>query len=428
MSGQRPSWTFWTAQLFVLVVLSGTAARLSRGTAWPLSESVGIPSPTQPVVDIPRTVPLRIEPLFDDPSVVSDDDLAAVLRQVQPRFPQDKIKPNFVEHALRIWSVGAAFRDPAVMSGPALRDFLTDHGKYLASWGPSINPLLLDQPGGVSIRWGRDECASVHHDHWLACLTEAGAPLDERLFTPAKRVRDMNSALQQALRDFRVDEREVEWSALAFGLWLPPVRGWTLSDGRRIDFDLIARRLMRGAKEYGVCLGTHRVYSLAVLWRLHEQFDILSPEVKEEIEAHLLNVRELIIASQCDDGHWPSNWDQGKRALEKPVDDLFYKTVIATGHHLEWLAIMPEKFHPPREQIHKAAAWAVATTKGRTPEQILEHYTFFSHVGGALASWRKTRPSQFWKRWEAAHPEEGQTTAKPTAATPVTPEAERPPE
>ena len=33
--------------------------------------------------------------------------------------------------------------------------------------------------------------------------------------------------LQEALRDFRLDETEVEWSALAFGLWIAPQKTWT---------------------------------------------------------------------------------------------------------------------------------------------------------------------------------------------------------
>ena len=36
--------------------------------------------------------------------------------------------------------------------------------------------------------------------------------------------------------------------------------------------------------------------------------------------------------------------------------------------------------------------------------EILDNYTFFSHVGNSLAMWRKTTPSKFWKEWEKTHP------------------------
>jgi hypothetical protein len=349
------------------------------------------------VVKIEREEPLRVAPLYDDPQLVSDDELLQVLKQVLPKFPQKNIKPNFVEHALRIWGVDAEFSDPLVMSGTQLRDVLTDNGRYLASWGEKARPLLLESGDGVLVRWGEEEGASVHHDHWIACLTEAGAPLHEPIYTPSSHIRTLNDALQQALRDFRVDEREYEWSALTFGLWLSPTRTWNSGDGRQVSFDMLAHRLLRGDKRFGVCHGTHRLYSLMLLARLDDQYSILSPEVHQEITAHLMTVRQLLIDSQFPDGHWPSNWELGAEAVSKPIDDPLRKQVISTGHHLEWLAIAPEELHPPRDMVRKAARWAIDTTVSRTPEQILEHYTFYSHVGGALSLWRKTRPADFWR-------------------------------
>lgn len=60
-------------------------------------------------VAVPRQTPLTVEPLYNDPEVVSDDELAMVLAKVQPRFwsrknpgkPMAGLKPNYVEHALR---------------------------------------------------------------------------------------------------------------------------------------------------------------------------------------------------------------------------------------------------------------------------------------------------------------------------------------
>lgn len=359
--------------------------------------------PFTAVVPIARETPLVIEPLYDDPEVVSDDELAAVLAKVQPRFSQSQLKPNFVEHALRTWGLNAEFQDPAVMSGRALKDYLVDHGRYLAAWGDDVEPLLLDRPAGVAIRWGKETGASVHHDHWLASLTEAGVNLHEPVFTPNRRM-TVHEVLQQALRDFRVDESETEWSALAFGLWLPSTNHWTTNTGREVSFDILAERLMRGDKKLGVCAGTHRVYSLMVLLRLDDAHHILSPSTRQLVYQHLERVRDLITVSQFPDGHWPSNWADGADAVAHPITDEFHKQVIATGHHLEWLAIAPPELHPPREQILKAADWAVRTTTSQSQSGILSRYTFFSHVGNALALWRKTHPAAFWKTWEAAHP------------------------
>ncbi len=371
-------------------------------------------SSSVPLVAVPRQTPLTVEPLYDDPDVVSDEELAAVLAKIQPRFwskedpsrPVAGLKPNYVEHALRTWSIKAQFQDPQVMSGESLKDFLVDHGKWLTAWSDSKRKraasLILDTPDGVSIRWGKEEGTSVHHDHWLACLTEAGVPLSEPVFTPNAR-KNVADVLQEALRDFRLDETEIEWSAMAFGFWIAPQREWTTRTGRILSFDLLAERLMRGHKRFGVCSGTHRIYSLMALIRLDDDHHILSSEMRNQAMDHLRSVRDLLIVTQFDDGHWPSNWADGADALLKPIDDPLFKKVIATGHHLEWLAIAPLELHPPHEMILRAAAWAIKTTTEQTDKEIGERYTFFSHVGNAMALWRHTHPAEFWMKWEPEH-------------------------
>ena len=89
---------------------------------------------------------------------------------------------------------------------------------------------------------------------------------------------------------------------------------------------------MRGHKTYGVCGGTHRVYSLMSLVRLDDEFNILSDEVHAEAIKYLASVRDILLVTQFEDGHWPD----GEAALDTPEDYDAYKDVVATGHHLEW--------------------------------------------------------------------------------------------
>lgn len=163
---------------------------------------------------------------------------------------------------------------------------------------------------------------------------------------------------------------------------------------------------MRGHKQIGVCSGTHRVYSLMLLIRLDDEFDILSDAARERSSAHLERVRDLLIESQWDDGRWPSNWPDGADAAANPIEEELYKQVVATGHHLEWLAIAPRDLHPPEEQIRKAMRWLIDTTTARTATEIMPDYTYYSHVGSALALWRNTHPATFWREWQATHPYE----------------------
>jgi hypothetical protein len=376
-------------------------------------------------ITIERTEALAVTPLYDRVEVVSDEELAAVLKQVQPRFSPDRMKPNHVEHALRTWHVDAEFQDPAVMSGADMRDFLLDHGRFLLSWNPETKPLLQDRDTGVYIRWGKESGASYHHDHTLACLTEAGVPLDFPVRTPRYPNRTFKDVLEQAIYDFDLDERETEWSAMAFGLWLAPTREWENSHRRKLSFDLIAKRQLRGHKQYGVCGGTHRLYSLMLLLRIDELTrtqnasaeGILSEHVRSQVLEHLTTVRDILEVTQFEDGHWPYNWPDGADAVENPDTSYpAYRDVIATGHHLEWLAIAPESLHPPREMICKAADWIIANTTSKTQAELLEDYTFYSHVGNALSLWRNTTASAFWKKWEAEHPWQPAETASDAEA------------
>lgn len=397
-----------SAFLIVQILLIAVAvASWQIGAASPLAHLPRKNSqrPYRAVTEIPRTSPLVITPLYDDPEVVSDDELADVLAKIRPIFLPKQMKPNHIEHALRAWGVRAKFADPQVMSGEQLKEFLTNHGAYLASWGENIQPLMVDQTDGVEIRYGAEEGASVHHDHWLACLTEAGVSLKEPVFTSSQRNQTIADVLEQSLSDFRLDEVEVEWSVLAFGLWIAPQKSWFTRYGREVTFDMLAERLMRGDLRYGVCAGTHRLYSLMSLVRLDDEYKLFSAERRTEILEHLRGVRDLIAVCQFEDGHWPSNWSTGKAALEQPIEDPLFKQVIATGHHLEWLAIAPQDLHPPREQILKAAEWLIAKTRAQTADDIAGRYTFFSHVGNALALWRKTHPSEFWSQRFADRPE-----------------------
>ena len=361
------------------------------------------------VVKLQEQLPAMAVPLFNDPDVVSDEELAAVLAKVLPRFERVHLRPNYVEHALRIWGSEIEFTRPELISGPEMVRFLTDTGKYVESWKEDAPPILQPTRTGIAIRWGPDRTASVHHDHLVTCLTEAGVSLDAEVYLPGHRghVRDL---VQEALRDFRVDEREVEWSVMAFGLWLAPshISQWVTADGRYVTFDLLAGRLMRSHAKHGVCLGTHRVYTLALLLQLQDRFDadLLSPQTKQSVEEYLMQVSQLIQETPNSDGSWPPNWTDGTQAdVRYDATQPFYRRVISTGHHLEWLAIAPTKFHPPRARIREAAAWAVRDVQEQSQEFIDNNYTYYSHVGNALALWRGTTPAEFWERWRQEHPD-----------------------
>ena len=126
-----------------------------------------------PAVAIPRREPLSVSPLYDRddmPAIVSEEEVAYVLKRIRPRFERKGLRPNLVEHALRTWGVDATFGDPAVMSGADLAAFLTDHGRFLDSWGEAEEPLLQVRPAG--------DCRPLRADEQRLCPSRplAGEP------------------------------------------------------------------------------------------------------------------------------------------------------------------------------------------------------------------------------------------------------------
>src|SRR5690606_7208497 len=162
--------------LLVLAAFGAGAVSLSDRGERRVREALGGPASSRRLA-ISHREPLTIGPLYDDPSVVTDEELKEVLERVRPAFNFERLQPNYVEHALRAWGSEIQFGEPGIMDGPVMVDFLTDYARHLASWGPEAQPLLVERPTGLEINWGRQPGESIHHDHWLACLTEAGVPL-----------------------------------------------------------------------------------------------------------------------------------------------------------------------------------------------------------------------------------------------------------
>jgi len=370
----------------------------------------------------PRQTPLVIGPLYDYPPVVSDEQLAMVLTRLRPRGDRptaaaqstvatsDISAPsadpatgaaylpriNHVDHGLRCWGTAARFDEPGLLGGEAMRKLLTDHREFARVYGNGQAPLLMDAGPGVRVRVGEGPASSSHVDHTLACLAEVGTPLDFLLVTPT-RATTYRALLEQSLRDFSLNQHEYEWSALTYALFLPHVDGWRTSEGQWITFDALAGRLMREEWPRGVCFGNHRLFTLTVFLRVDEWRQaelgtpLVSPAMRTRIVQFLADATTRLVAHQHALGCWNADWPTTTPAdqLTGGDGDRLADRVLATGHALEWWAIAPEELHPPREVLIRGGQWLVRTVEEMSPPDIEENYTYLSHVGRALALWRR---------------------------------------
>lgn len=372
----------------------------------------------QPAVVLPRNEPLVIAPRFNDPRVVTDEQLAAVLDRVKP--PAEPVVTNNFVHALRLWGADSNFSDPKIPTGQQLRDYFLDDAAFRQFAGEKASPLFYHGKNGIEVRSFddrlTDRATSSHHaDDLLATLAESGIPLDTPLH-----LRDgdakVSDLLETSLSRFHLDQLEYEWTAIAYARYVFPQREWRNKYGQRIDVDQLVEELIDHPLGLGPCNGLHRLEALAVLCRADEQVHALSGRTKLKMLLTMKRVSMLLAETQTADGYWTRQWPQGHAAAHSDKDDAptLHDKLLVTGHHLEWLALAPDEVQPPRETIVRAGQWLARTLVEMDQKELLEAYGPYSHAARALCLWRSKDP---FTAWQAANPKSEIRSTKQISST-----------
>jgi hypothetical protein len=88
-----------------------------------------------------RAQPRAIQPLYDVPEVVTDEQLRRVLGRLAPRSHGKNTEINHVDHALRFWGSKVKFQDPQLLDGAQMRDLLINDANFTKVYGPDEPPL-----------------------------------------------------------------------------------------------------------------------------------------------------------------------------------------------------------------------------------------------------------------------------------------------
>ncbi len=341
---------------------------------------------------------IEISPHWDDPRVITDEQLIRVLSRLQPRFSQPRPKINHVDHALRFWGLNAEFTCPDCLSGQQMRRVLTDHSTLEEAWGSNVRPLMEAGDYGVAVRTQLGPATSSHVDHTLATLAEVGTPLNfpiETAFGPS----NQEDLFREAMRSFSLNQQEYEWTALAWALYAKDAQPWFTSEGQEMTFDRMAKRIMRQSYSQGVCYGNHRLYTLVVMLRVDSEKQILSEPTQHRIRDFLASATSQLVSTQSPEGYWDETWAGDAQPLDSSdAASVLSRRLLVTGHSLEWWALAPEELLPPRDVVIRAAQWLVKSIDSMSDEQISTNYTFLSHAGRALALWRMQTPEKLTSR------------------------------
>ena len=338
--------------------------------------------------DAPRT----IRPEYDNPFVVSDEQLRQVLAKTQPRFLKKPTKVNFIDHGIRLWGSQVEFSDDSI-DGPEMLNVLLDDREFRKKWGENAPALLRHTDTGIGVLTQQGRTTVSHVDHMMGTLAEIGVPLSKEVIT-----RDgtghVSDLLKDAVLNFQLNQREYEWTALAAAFYVVDASPWYSDEGQKIDFDTMAVRIMRQRQPLGVCYGQHRLYTLVMLLRIDEQIrnesftGLLSDSMVGRVKDYLFETTRSLYRTQSLEGYWDGNWPDTKLEIPDPSTDELSRRILATGHVLEWWAMAPDELHPPRESIVRGAQWLARVIVEMDQQQIEKNYTFLTHAARSLALWR----------------------------------------
>jgi hypothetical protein len=286
-----------------------------------------------------------------------DQAVAGLANLSAPRFagPPDTAD---VLHALRLWGATAGFGD-GEWTGHEMWRFLSDHEFFRTSLGDEYRKaLLVPTDLGVMVRVsGKDETATAHRDSLLSAAASAGLPLDTVMHTTEGSA-TLRDVLRRSIAVFSLEGGEIDWTAQAYALYFPEGQtSWVNRFGQSHSFDDLAEHLMSLPRGEGTCYGTHHLYALAVILNVHDRVSRVSDSAATAVREYLRRTSEHLTKYQHPEGSWGGGWEEEKRPeLVQPMKTLGGR-LRATGHHLEWIALVPRELGPDEPVVQKALSF-----------------------------------------------------------------------
>jgi len=338
--------------------------------------------------------------------VVDDTQLESVLVRVTPCW--DNYKVAFNLHALRLWGTKVAFSDivptyahSRVYSGPERMSMLLNHSEFERHI-PGARPLLRASRHGVHslnhVDAGSFVGSTVHEDALLAACADAGLPLSTSVVTVEGEF-TLADVLSDSVARFSLTQ-ELEWTTLADSSYLAPAKcEWTNKFGDTYSFDDVVGELLDRTSAGGACHGAHVPFALASVYACNDINDgsVISPTTNNRIEKYFHEIQRRLAQRQAPSGSWDSDWYQSLAMGQRSPDQVEHDRLIVTGHLLEWVAVVPEEFRPPRHNIIAAVEFVTDVVTNCSPRKATGFYAPNTHVARALCLMRgHTLADELW--------------------------------
>jgi hypothetical protein len=246
---------------------------------------------------------------------------------------------------------------PDFPTGASVLQALTDEATAVRVFGKSP---FQKTPDGLCYALFDDESINVdvgeaHQDQCLALFGALGLPLSTpvHLLSGNRSLADLFSA---SLSRFRLDQHEIEWSAMAFARYLPPQTTWTNRLGNCLDFNQLVEALLHTDLNEHKCAGLHVFEALILISNSDKKTPLLTATTRQQLHDYLRNTIQEIIQSQHADGSWSKSWCA---AVKEQSDHMtpFDMSFLVTGHLCEILPELDASYRPPGQVFQNAAGW-----------------------------------------------------------------------
>jgi hypothetical protein len=320
-----------------------------------------------------------------------------ISRTVERLRPSSCVPLPELLHAIRVFGPdmpvnlpGRSNALPECSNAVRAIDVILDHSLAKLYFGGDV-PLISTRDGvrcEVVVRRdsARLDSREAHSGQLLAVLAESGISLSTPLTTAMGQfqVRDI---LNDLSANFTLRQSELEWTAVAFALYLPPQRQWTDKFGAHISFDDLAEALLSAPMDGpGVaCQGTHVLHALTVMYLADIRKPIFSATKRAAVHDRLAHSASAAVSLQAASGEWApagQSAPDDARAIESSV--LTRRCVTLTGHNLEWMTLLPDSMAPPEAVVQHAMHWIKDELDSAKLSEIKEAYCPYSHCARML--------------------------------------------
>lgn len=229
--------------------------------------------------------------------------------------------------------------------------------------------------------------AEAHPGQLLAYFASFGVPSTRTLKT-GQNSAAIGEFVKSLLEDFHL-EGELEWKAIALARYAPTSKSWKNRWGKTYDFDRIAGALLDRNSFSGSCRGTHVLQALAILYRVDKTKPLFSNLMRNSVRNRLISTCDRLQATQRQIGYWGPDWHTPHpNIMDYEADlEIFTRSDLAlvTGHHLEWLDILPEEISFPEESHRQAVMWCLAELERSSQDEITKNFCAMSHCYRAVS-------------------------------------------